>query len=87
MIIQGVFLKPEDNCKTEEWLEKQIEENNRMLKEILVFVRKVDSASYKEQQNHEEFLRNVAADILVEIADNTTKQRFLINQKFGMNLF
>ena len=58
-----------------------------MLKEILVFVRKVDSASYKEQQNHEEFLRNVAADILVEIADNTTKQRFLINQKFGMNLF
>lgn len=64
-----------------------LEENNRMLKEILVFVRKVDSASYKEQQNHEEFLRNVAADILVEIADNTTKQRFLINQKFGMNLF
>lgn len=64
-----------------------LEENNKMLKEILVFVRKVDSASYKEQQNHEEFLRNVAADILVEIADNATKQRFLINQKFGMNLF
>lgn len=64
-----------------------LEENNKMLKEILVFVRKVDSASYKERQNHEEFLRNVAADILVEIADNATKQRFLINQKFGMNLF
>lgn len=64
-----------------------LEENNRMLKEILGFVRKVDSASYREQQNHEEFLRNVAANIVVEIADNATKQRFLVNQKFGMNLF
>lgn len=64
-----------------------LEENNRMLREILGFVRKVDSDSYREQQNHEEFLRNVAADILVEIADNATKQRFLVNQKFGMNLF
>ena len=64
-----------------------MEENNRMLKEILAFVRKVDSTSYREQQNHEEFLRNVAANIVVEIADSTTKRRFIVNQKFGTNLF
>lgn len=43
-----------------------LEENNKMLKEILSFVRKVDSAEYRDHQDFMEFLRNVAADIWVE---------------------
>lgn len=37
-----------------------LEENNKMLKEILSFVRKVDSAEYRDHQDFMEFLRNVA---------------------------
>lgn len=35
-----------------------LEENNKMLKEILSFVRKVDSAEYRDHQDFMEFLRN-----------------------------
>lgn len=38
-----------------------LEENNKMLKEILSFVRKVDSAEYRDHHDFMEFLRNVAA--------------------------
>ena len=40
-----------------------LEENNKMLKEILSFVRKVDSVEYRDHHDFMEFLRNVAADI------------------------
>lgn len=33
-----------------------LEENNKMLKEILSFVRKVDSAEYRDHQDFMEFL-------------------------------
>ena len=46
-----------------------LEENNKMLKEILSFVRKVDSAEYRDHQDFMEFLRNVAADIWVEYTE------------------
>lgn len=46
-----------------------LEENNKMLKEILSFVRKVDSVEYRDHQDFMEFLRNVAADIWVEYTE------------------
>lgn len=46
-----------------------LEENNKMLKEILSFVRKVDSTEYRDHQDFMEFLRNVAADIWVEYTE------------------
>lgn len=45
------------------------EENNEMLKEIINFVRKVDSTEYRDHQDFMEFLRNVAADIWVEYTE------------------
>lgn len=39
-----------------------LEENNKMLKEILSFVRKVDSVEYRDHQDFMEFLRNVEID-------------------------
>lgn len=61
-----------------------LEENNRMLREILGFVRMISSDSYIERQNHEEFLRNVVANIFVETADSATKQKFISTQRPGM---
>ena len=43
-----------------------LEENNKILKEIINFVRKVDSTEYRDHQDFMEFLRNVAADRLSE---------------------
>lgn len=58
-------------------------ENNKMLKEILSFVRKVDSAEYRDHQDFMEFLRNVAADIWVEYTEPEQRGRLfnLINKK------
>lgn len=60
-----------------------LEENNKMLKEILSFVRKVDSAEYRDHQDFMEFLRNVAADIWVEYTEPEQRGRLfnLINKK------
>lgn len=52
-----------------------LEENNKMLKEILSFVRKVDSAEYRDHQDFMEFLRNVAADIWVEYTEPEQRGR------------
>lgn len=59
-----------------------LEENNKMLKEILSFVRKVDSAEYRDHQDFMEFLRNVAADIWVEYTEPEQRGRLfnLINK-------
>lgn len=46
-----------------------LEENNKILKEIINFVRKVDSTEYRDHQDFMEFLRNVAADIWVEYTE------------------
>lgn len=56
---------------------------NKMLKEILSFVRKVDSAEYRDHQDFMEFLRNVAADIWVEYTEPEQRGRLfnLINKK------
>lgn len=60
-----------------------LEENNKMLKEILSFVRKVDSTEYRDHQDFMEFLRNAAADIWVEYTEPEQRGRLfnLINKK------
>lgn len=60
-----------------------LEENNKMLKEILSFVRKVDSAEYRDHQDFMEFLRNVAADIWVEYTEPEQRSKLfnLINKE------
>ena len=60
-----------------------LEENNKMLKEILRFVRKVDSVEFRDHQDFMEFLRNVAADIWVEYMEPEQRGRLfnLINKK------
>ena len=40
-----------------------LEENNKMLKEILSFVRKVDSVEYRDHNDYKEIHINVASDI------------------------
>jgi len=60
-----------------------LEENNKILKEIINFVRKVDSVEYRDHQDFMEFLRNVAADIWVEYTEPEQRGRLfnLINKK------
>lgn len=60
-----------------------LEENNKMLKEILSFVRKVDSVEYRDHHDFMEFLRNVAADIWVEYTEPEQRGRLfnLMNKK------
>lgn len=57
--------------------------DNKMLKEILSFVRKVDSAEYRDHQDFMEFLRNVAADIWVEYTEPEQRSKLfnLMNKK------
>lgn len=52
-----------------------LEENNRMLKEILAFVKKIDSDEYRERSEFMEFMRNVAADIWVEFTEPEKKRQ------------
>lgn len=60
-----------------------LEENNKMLKEILSFVKKIDSTEYRDHQDFMEFLRNVAADIWVEYTEPEQRGRLfnLMNKK------
>lgn len=60
-----------------------LEENNKILKEIINFVRKVDSAEYRDHQDFMEFLRNVAADIWVEYTEPKQRSKLfnLMNKK------
>jgi hypothetical protein len=66
-----------------------LEENNKMLKEILSFVRKVDSVEYRDHHDFMEFLRNVAADIWVEYMEPEQRGRLfnLINKKEMKTVF
>lgn len=60
-----------------------LEENNKMLKEILSFVKKIDFAEYRDRQDFMEFLRNVAADIWVEYTEPEQRSKLfnLINKE------
>ena len=66
-----------------------LEENNKMLKEILSFVRKVDSVEYRDHHDFMEFLRNVAADIWGEYMEPEQRGRLfnLINKKEMKTVF
>lgn len=56
--------------------------------EILSFVRKVDSAEYRDHQDFMEFLRNVAADIWVEYTEPEQRGRlFNLMNKRNENSF
>ena len=63
--------------------QRLLEENNKMLKEILSFIKKIDSTEYRDHQDFMEFLRNVAADIWVEYTEPEQRGRLfnLINKK------
>lgn len=56
-----------------------LEEIRDMLKEILAFVRKVDSDDYRDMQAFMEFLRNVAADIWVEETEPEQRKQLYNN--------
>lgn len=60
-----------------------LRENNEMLKRICAYVDKVDSASYRDNEDAKAFLSNVLADLLV---DNNQRQQRLgnNNQMFGV---
>lgn len=60
-----------------------LKENNKILKEIINFVRKVDSTEYRDHQDFMEFLRNVAADIWVEYTEPEQRSKLfnLMNKK------
>lgn len=63
-----------------------LEEIRDILKEILAFVRKVDSDDYRDMQAFMEFLRNVAANIWVEETEPEQRKQLynnIINNKNG----
>lgn len=64
------------------WCKVVYNHHNKMLKEILSFVRKVDSVEYRDHHDFMEFLRNVAADIWVEYTEPEQRGRLfnLINK-------
>lgn len=66
-----------------------LEENNKILKEIINFVRKVDSTEYRDHQDFMEFLRNVAADIWVEYTEPEQRSKLfnLMNKKKMKTVF
>lgn len=65
-----------------------LEENNKMLKEIINFVRKVDSIEYRDHQDFMEFLRNVAANIWVEYMEPEQRSKlFNLMDKKNENSF
>lgn len=62
---------------------EDIEKAAKIYKEILSFVRKVDSTEYRDHQDFMEFLRNVAADIWVEHTEPEQRSKLfnLINKE------
>lgn len=58
-----------------------LEENNKMLKEILSFVRKVDSAEYRDHQDLE-----VAMNFIKEAYPFNEETEVFIRKKFDMSI-
>lgn len=50
-------------------------ENNEMLHEVVEYIRKVDSTTYRDAEDMKEFSMNVIADILVEVMEEPRKRR------------
>lgn len=48
-------------------LEQKVEENNRMLKEILEYIRKVDDDEYVTKKQLHDFINNVIADLFADM--------------------
>lgn len=44
-----------------------VEENNRMLKEVLEYIRKVDDDEYITKQQLHDFINNVVADLFADM--------------------
>lgn len=53
---------------------KLTRENNEMLREVVEYIRKVDSTEYRDAADMKEFCFNVAADIFVELMEEKKKQ-------------
>lgn len=48
-------------------LEQKVEENNRMLKEILAYIHKVDDEEYVTKKQLHDFINNVVADLFADM--------------------
>lgn len=58
-------------------------ENNEMLKRICGYIDKVDSESYRINEDMKQFAMNVAADVLVDNNHRQQRLRNDSNQIFG----
>lgn len=50
-------------------------ENNKLLQELVAYVRKVDSREYRDIADMKEFSMNVIADVLVEVMEEPRKRQ------------
>lgn len=48
-------------------IRQKVEENNKMLKEILIYVRKVDDDEYITKNQLHDFINNVVADLFADM--------------------
>lgn len=61
-------------------------ENNSLLHELVDYVRKIDSAEYRDAADLKEFTLNVAADVLVEMMEEKKKRGIYRDLKSSMKL-
>lgn len=61
-----------------------LKENNRLLNEILVILRKFDSAEYQAGEDMKQFCINVSADIFVELLENDKDFKNKIKNSFKL---
>lgn len=62
-------------------------ENNEMLREVVEYIRKIDSTEYRDAADMKDFSLNVAANALVEQMDSNRKQNiYRVIKSSGMKL-
>lgn len=54
-----------------------LRENNRMLKEIIGYIRTVSSQPYRDQEDMRQFCINVTADLFTEALEGNEKDNIL----------
>lgn len=61
-----------------------LEENNSLLKEILVMLKKFDSEEYQSEQDVRQFTINVSANAVYELLKNNKELRDKIKSSFNL---
>jgi len=61
-----------------------LEENNSLLKEILVMLKKFDSEEYQSEQDVRQFTINVSANAVYELLKNNKELRDKIKNSFNL---